>query len=49
VTALLAATHLECVGVYGVLDDGSHAVEVDETRHLKVMYAAQPAKGGDPE
>jgi SAM-dependent methyltransferase len=49
VTALLAATRLECVGVYGVLDDGSHVVEVDETRHLKVMYAAQPAKGGDPE
>jgi SAM-dependent methyltransferase len=49
VTALLAAAHLECVGVYGVLDDGSHVVEVDETRHLKVMYAAQPAKGGDPE
>ncbi|MEA2363796.1 MAG: hypothetical protein QOD71_2941 [Thermoleophilaceae bacterium] len=48
VTALLAASGLECLGVYGVLDDGSHVVELDETRHFKAMYAAQPAKGGDP-
>ncbi|MBA3264583.1 MAG: class I SAM-dependent methyltransferase [Thermoleophilaceae bacterium] len=47
VTALLAGARLECVGVYGVLYDGSHVTEVDETRHLKAMYAAQPAKGGD--
>src|SRR5215208_5956880 len=49
VTAVLARVGLDCLGVHGVLDDGAHTAEVDETRHLKVMYAAQPAKGGDPE
>ena len=48
-SALLARAGLECLGVHGVLDDGSHVAEPDETRHLKVMYAARPAKGGDPE
>jgi SAM-dependent methyltransferase len=49
VTALLAAAGLECLGVHGVLDDGSHVPDVDETRHLKAMYVARLAKGGDPE
>ena len=49
VTALLARAGLECLGVHGVLGDGSHVPEPDETRHLKVMYAARLAKGGDPE
>jgi SAM-dependent methyltransferase len=49
VTAALAHARLECLGVHGVLDDGSHVAEPDETRHLKVMYAARLAKGGDHE
>jgi SAM-dependent methyltransferase len=49
VTGLMVTAGLDCLGVHGVLDDGSHVAEVDETRHLKVMYAARPAKGGDPE
>jgi SAM-dependent methyltransferase len=47
VTALLAAAGLECLGVYGVSDDGSHEPEVDETVQLKVMYVAKLAKGGE--
>jgi SAM-dependent methyltransferase len=49
VTRLLGLAGLECLGVHGVLDDGSHVAEPDETRHLKLMYAARPAKGGDLE
>ena len=49
VTALLARAELDCLGVYGVLDDGSHVPEVDETTQLKVMYVARLAKGGDIE
>jgi ubiquinone/menaquinone biosynthesis C-methylase UbiE len=48
VTALIGRAGLDCLGVHGVLDDGSHVSEVDESRHLKVMYAARLAKGGDP-
>jgi SAM-dependent methyltransferase len=48
VTALIAGAGLECLGVHGVLEDGSHVSELDETRQLKVMYAARLAKGGDP-
>jgi SAM-dependent methyltransferase len=46
VEPLLAAAGLEC-RVYGVLEDGSLEPELDEARHLKVLYAARHAKGGD--
>jgi SAM-dependent methyltransferase len=49
VTAAIATAGLECVGVHGVADDGSHTAEADETRQLKSMYVARHAKGGDPE
>jgi SAM-dependent methyltransferase len=49
VTALMAAAGLHCLGVHGVLGDGSPVPEPDETAQLKVLYAAQLAKGGDPE
>jgi SAM-dependent methyltransferase len=49
VTALLARAGLDCLGVHGVLADGSHVPEADESTQLKVMYAARLAKGGDPE
>jgi SAM-dependent methyltransferase len=49
VTALLAQAGLDCLGVHGVLADGSHVPEVDESTQLKVVYAARLAKGGDPE
>jgi SAM-dependent methyltransferase len=48
VTALLAGAGLDCLGVHGVQDDGRLEPELDETRHLKVLYAARLAKGGDP-
>jgi SAM-dependent methyltransferase len=47
VTALLAGAGLECLGVHGVLHDGSHVREADETQQLKLMYVARLAKGGD--
>jgi SAM-dependent methyltransferase len=47
VTALLAEAGLQCVGVYGVLDDGSLVADADELRQLKVLYAARLAKGGE--
>jgi SAM-dependent methyltransferase len=49
VTALIERAGLDCLGVHGVLDDGSHVPEPDETRQLKVMYVARLAKGGDRE
>jgi SAM-dependent methyltransferase len=49
VTALLAMAGLECLGVHGVLDDGSLVAAADETQQLKVLYAARLAKGGEPE
>jgi ubiquinone/menaquinone biosynthesis C-methylase UbiE len=48
VTALIGRAGLDCLGVHGVLDDGSHVSEADESRQLKVMYVARLAKGGDP-
>jgi SAM-dependent methyltransferase len=48
VTALIARAGLDCLGVHGVLDDGSHVPEPDETRQLKAMYVARLAKGGVP-
>ena len=47
VTALLADAGLDCLGVYGMREDGSLEGEADEARHLKVLYAARRAKGGD--
>jgi hypothetical protein len=47
VLALLDGAGLECVAVHGVLDDATLAHVADETRHLKVLYTARRAKGGD--
>jgi SAM-dependent methyltransferase len=47
VTALLAGAGLDCLGVYGVQEDGRLDPEPDEGRHLKVLYAARRAKGGE--
>jgi SAM-dependent methyltransferase len=47
VTALMTRAGLECVGLHGVLADGSHVSEADESRQLKLMYVARLAKGGD--
>jgi SAM-dependent methyltransferase len=47
--ALAATAGLECAGAHGVLDDGSPTPEPDETRHLKALYVARLAKGGDSE
>ena len=49
VVALLAGARLECIGVHGVLADGSLVETVDETRQLKVLYVARLAEGGDLE
>jgi SAM-dependent methyltransferase len=49
VTASMATAGLECLGVHGVLDDGSEAPTADETCQLKLMFAATLAKGGDLE
>jgi SAM-dependent methyltransferase len=49
VMAALAGAGLDCLGAHGVLADGSPVPEVDETRHLKALYVARLAKGGDPE
>jgi SAM-dependent methyltransferase len=49
VVTLLAGAGLECLGVHGVRDDGSLIPAADETSHLKLLYAARLAKGGDSE
>ena len=49
VVSLLAGAGLDCLGVHGVLDDGSLTRAPDETRQLKLLYVARLAKGGDPE
>jgi SAM-dependent methyltransferase len=49
VVALLARAGLDCLGVHGVLDDGSLTAASDETRQLKLLYIARLAEGGDPE
>jgi SAM-dependent methyltransferase len=41
VKALMADVGLRCVGVHGVEHDGRIEPELDETRHLKVLYAAR--------
>ena len=47
VVELLAAAGLECESVYGVLDDGALVPGADEHRHLKSLFVARHAKGGD--
>jgi SAM-dependent methyltransferase len=48
VTALLEEAGLECLGAHGVRgDDSSLESKLDENRHIKVLYAARRAKGGD--
>lgn len=47
VTALLSAAGLTCLGVRGARADGTLDAELDEARHLKALYAARSAKGGD--
>jgi SAM-dependent methyltransferase len=49
VLALLAGAGLECVAVHGVLADASLDERPDESRHLKVLYTARRAEGGDAE
>jgi SAM-dependent methyltransferase len=49
VVVALARAGLDCVGVHGVLDDGSPVDDLDETSQLKALYVARLAKGGDPE
>jgi SAM-dependent methyltransferase len=47
VTALFSAAGLTCLGVHGAREDGTLDPELDEARHLKALYAARQAKGGD--
>ena len=47
VLTLLARAGLECVGVHGVREDASLDEQADESRHLKVLYTATRAEGGD--
>jgi SAM-dependent methyltransferase len=47
VTALLEGAGLECLGVHGVQADGRLEPDLDETRHLKVLFATRRSKGGD--
>jgi len=49
VRALIAQAGLRCLGVHGVEDDARLRSELDETRHLKVLYAVGNSKGGDLE
>jgi SAM-dependent methyltransferase len=37
---------LECLSVYGVLDDGSLVSSPDELHQLKVLFVVRPRKGG---
>jgi hypothetical protein len=47
VVALLEDVGLECLAVHGVLPDASLTAPADETRHLKLLYTARRAEGGD--
>ena len=47
VVELLTDAGLECVAVYGVLEDCSLVEPALETEHLKLLYTARRAKGGD--
>jgi SAM-dependent methyltransferase len=44
---LLAGSGLDCLAVHGVLGDASLDDTADEERHLKVLYTARRAEGGD--
>ncbi len=47
VTRLLADAGLECLAVHGVLHDCSLVEPALETEHMKLLYTARRAKGGD--
>ena len=47
VVELLAGAGLECLAVQGVLHDCSLVEPALETEHLKLLYTARRAKGGD--
>jgi SAM-dependent methyltransferase len=47
VVELLADAGLECISVHGVLEDCSLVEPAMETDHLKLLYTARRAKGGD--
>jgi SAM-dependent methyltransferase len=47
VAALLERAGLECIGVHGVQADGRLDPDLDEERHLKVLFATRRSKGGD--
>lgn len=47
VVELLAGAGLECLAVHGVLEDCSLVEPAVETEHLKLLYTARRAKGGD--
>jgi SAM-dependent methyltransferase len=49
VVALLAEAGLECLAVHGVLADASLDERADEASHLKVLYTARRAEGGERE
>jgi SAM-dependent methyltransferase len=49
VLGCLADAGLECLAVYGVLDEGSLVRMADELNQLKVLYVVRQARGGDPE
>jgi SAM-dependent methyltransferase len=42
----LGLAGLECLAVYGVLDDGSLVSSADELDQLKTLYVVRPRKGG---
>jgi SAM-dependent methyltransferase len=48
VLALLPAAGLEPAGVYGVLDDNSLTLDLDELQQIRTLYAARLAKGVKP-
>ena len=47
VLELLAGAGFRCLAVHGVLADASLDDTADEERHLKVLYTARRAEGGD--
>ena len=47
VLELLAGSGLDCLAVHGVQADASLDDTADEERHLKVLYIARRAEGGD--
>jgi SAM-dependent methyltransferase len=47
VVELITAADLECVAIHGVLADGTLVPAADELRHLKSLFIARHARGGD--